>query len=69
MPKVIKNPIEYKVVKVEGGFEVSAHYGLSCTEYPELESRKGISITLLPNTLTDIDDEGMGQINAAESIS
>lgn len=68
MAKKIKNPIEVRVVKNDGNFEASAHYGLSCDEYPELEIRKGLQITLLPTTLNDIDEEVMAQINAHEGI-
>ena len=69
MAKKIRNPIEVKVIKDDGEFEVSAHYGLSCDEYPELEIRKGIPITLSSNLLNDIDEEVMEQVNEHEGIS
>lgn len=68
MAKVIKNPVEIRLVKQNGEYDVSAHYGLSCGEYPELAIRKGIPITLSPQTLNDIDEEAMAQINAHEGI-
>ena len=68
MGKVIKNPILTEV-KMENGVPiVLAHYGLSSGEYPEIAIRKGISITLKPQTLADIDEETMEQINAHEGI-
>jgi len=69
MAKKIKNPIEVKIVREDGVPTASAHYGLSCEEYPELEVRKGIPITLKPQTLNDIDEEAMEQINEHEGIS
>ena len=66
MAKWITNPIEIKVVRVDGEYEVSAHYGLACDD--GLDTRKGIPITLKPETLADIDEEGMTQINEHEGI-
>lgn len=67
MAKRIKNPIEYHVVKNDGVFEVSAHYGIACDDCGQ-ETRKGMPITLSLNILNDIDEEGMAQINAHEGI-
>lgn len=66
MAKRIKNPIEYKVVKMGDEFEVSAHYGVECDD--GLETRRGMPITLSQSTIEDIDEEGMAQINANEGI-
>jgi len=68
MGKVIKNPIEVRVVKEDGVTICSAHYGLSSEEYPDISIRKGISITLKAETLDDIDKETMEQINTHEGI-
>lgn len=65
MAKRIKNPIETKVVKIDDGYEVSAHYGLACDDCGQ-ETRKGIPITLKPETLEDIDEQTMEQINEKE---
>ena len=61
MAKKIKNPIETKVVKVDGEYEVSAHYGLICDDC-EQQTRKGLPVTLKPETLADVNAEIMAQI-------
>ena len=67
MAKRIKNPIEYKLVKTDGVWDLSAHYGVECDD--GLSIRRGMPITLSPSILNDIDEDGMEQINEAEGIN
>ena len=52
MAKIIKNPIELKLVfeHSDGTWQVdpSVHYGVSAEEYPELNQRKGMQVVLTP---------------------
>ena len=68
MGKKIKNPIETKVIQVDGGYEVSAHYGIACDDCGQ-ETRQGIPVTLKPQTLIDINEEIMEQIHAHEGTT
>ena len=69
MAKVIRNPIVVKIVQEDNVLTCSAYYGVSCEEYPDLEIRKPIPITLKYQTLNDVDEEIMVQINAEEGIA
>jgi len=68
MTKKIKNPIEVSVVRSDGNYEVSAHYGLICDDC-EQQTRKGTTVTLKPETLYDINEEIMQQIHAHEGTT
>ena len=70
MPKEIHNPISTVVTKVDGVQTVRADYGLGFSEYPdEAPIRKSATIELKPQTLHDVDEETMEQINEIEGIS
>lgn len=60
MGKVIKNPKEVKLVEVDGGMEISLHYGLSSEEYPDIATRKGLAID--NQTLTSQEQSVVDQI-------
>lgn len=68
MAKKIKNPIETKVVKVDGSYDISAHYGIICDDCGQ-QTRKGMTATLRPETLADINEEIMAQIHAHEGTT
>ena len=70
MPKEIHNPISTVVSKIDGVQIVRADYGLGFSEYPEEKPiRKSAIIELNPQTLSDVDEETMEQINEIEGIS
>jgi len=57
MGKVIKNPIEVKLVfKADGGWHLipSVHYGVGAEEYPDLSIRKGMPLVFTPAQETAI---------------
>lgn len=68
MAKRIKNPIETKVIKIDNGYEISAHYGLACDDCGQ-ETRKGMPATLKPETLADIQEQIMEQIHTKEGTT
>ena len=65
MAKKIRNPIEVKLVLTDGQVEVSAHYGLGCTDCGQ-GTRKGMSVSLNANTVKDVFDEIEPQMLANE---
>lgn len=77
MAKVIKNPIELKLVFNHNDsiweLEPSVHYGVSAEEYPTLEVRKGLPIILTLAQETQVKnfarDVVYPQILANEGIS
>ena len=72
MGKIIKNPFECKIMRVDGETITSLHYGLSCEEYPELEIRKGFSPELNPQELAVIEqviNGGIAKIKEHEGIA
>lgn len=58
MAKIIKNPIEVKLMFYKENniwdIEPSAHYGVGATEYPQFNHRKGMEIVLTPAQEADI---------------
>ena len=58
MAKLIKNPIELKLVfnHDDGAWHLdpSVHYGVGATDYPEFNMRKGMPIVLTPGQETAV---------------
>ena len=77
MAKVIKNPIEIKLVFSKEGnnweIDPSVHYGVGATEYPEFNHRKGMAVVLTSAQETQIKNFAKSvvypQILASEGIS
>ena len=66
MPKKIKNPISYVITRVDGELRSRADYGVVSEG---VEERRTIETTLLPTTLTDVDEESLAQIHALEGTT
>ena len=66
MVKKIKNPISYVIQREDGVLSCRADYGVTSEG---VEERRSLVVTLLPTTLTDVDEEAIAQIHAEEGTT